>query len=207
MEDIRVLLDLVVILMSLVTYLCDLIAYCLVVWKYYFVPNQTYIVVTSFCFLLFPGGVTSIVSSVRACSQSTSAESNPKLPTLFKYVRYVCIACLISPVSGYIDSLYFLSKRFKALDKGELLALQRASDVMFATAADAAYLRLFPTILAAVPQFSIHLYLLIQCAVPGNACHDGQFIYKNYKSELYNKKKNNNNNNNWNNNIKAIENN
>ena len=78
----------------------------------------------------------------------------------------------------YAESLYFLLKRYEALVRGELVALQRAYDAMKIVAADVSRLRLFHGVFTAAPQLALQLYLLINCRAPGNLCNDGWYHHK-----------------------------
>jgi hypothetical protein len=75
----------------------------------------------------------------------------------------------------YINVLYYLLKRYRALLKGELEALQRSWEVMAACMTEVTSLRLFFAFLNASPQFILQLYLLVQMETKANSS-EGKFI-------------------------------
>lgn len=87
----------------------------------------------------------------------------------------------------YINVLYYLLKRYRALLKGELEALQRSWGVMAACMTEVTLLRLFFAFLNTSPQFILQLYLLVQMETKANSsegklilCLSTKIIYYKY---------------------------
>lgn len=62
----------------------------------------------------------------------------------------------------YVDSLYFLVKRYQARCNAEVAALQRVTDAMVSCMSDAAFLRLCHSCYSTAPSSVLQLYLLLK---------------------------------------------
>ena len=96
MDDREIISDLVVTAASIATFVIDLVIGSLVLWKQY--QNSDFIVLFFVAFIIFtPGFITSVLSIIRMCREPSAL---PRLPPFFRFLRYFCILCLISPISG-----------------------------------------------------------------------------------------------------------
>ncbi|XP_046646593.1 XK-related protein 6-like [Daphnia pulicaria] len=153
-----VLLDFLLVIISLSTHLVDLLVNCYTVYKQFYMRNYTVMALTALLAFI-PGFITSILSCFWL-TKGSSQSVKPKLPTIFHVFRILSIVFLNSPISGYINVLYYLLKRYRALLKGELEALQRSWEVMAACMTEVTLLRLFFAFLNTSPQFILQLYLV-----------------------------------------------
>jgi len=153
-----VLSDLLMVLVCLLTYVIDLIVSAFLVAKYLKNSNEVIAILVT-VLLLLPGVMTSILS---CCWLLKDPPYRKMLPNRFHVVRTLSIIFLVSPLSGYINSLYFLLQRYQTRSNGEVAALQRVTDAMVGCVCEVTLLRLFQSVLSTTPSSVLEFYLLLK---------------------------------------------
>ncbi|KZS07406.1 putative XK-related protein [Daphnia magna] len=162
-----VLLDFLLVTVALVTLIVDFLVSGYTAYKQFYMRNYAIVAVTALLAFV-PGFITSVLSCfwlARGSSQSV----RPKLPTLFHVFRILSVVFLNSPVSGYVNALYYLFKRHQALLKGELEALQRSWELMAACMMEVTMLRLYFAFLNTCPQLILQIYFWLQMETKANS--------------------------------------
>jgi len=153
-----IFLDAVTVLICLLTHIIDVVVGGYMVAKY--LRNSNDIIASLIAILLvLPGVMTSILG---CCWLQKDASYRGMLPMRFHVIRILSTIFLVSPFSWYVDSLYFLVKRYQARCNAEVAALQRVTDAMVSCMSDAAFLRLCHSCYSTAPSSVLQLYLLLK---------------------------------------------